>query len=93
MSDGALSGMQGMPMTSGAASTGRNTEITPGNSCCRSGVPSGDHFCGGREGGIAGSCVLRPRDQPDGGCLMLPWGGTVKTMSPREGGAAAVGAG
>ena len=29
--------------------------------------------------------VRRRRDPPDGGCLMLPRGGTVKTMSPREG--------
>jgi hypothetical protein len=57
-----------------------------GNSCCRSGVQAGDHFCGGREGGIARSCVRRRRDPPDGGCLILPRGGTVETMSPREGG-------
>ncbi len=29
--------------------------------------------------------VRRRRDPPDGGCLMRPWGGTVKTLSSRDG--------
>ena len=30
------------------------------------------------------ACVPR-QDPPDGGCLMRPWGGTVKTLSSRDG--------